>query len=66
MSAPSPQFDIERIRPGIFRANPRYELLAFDRLPSEQKLLFAELQKDSDLFGILIPQPDSGLSFKSV
>jgi len=66
MSAHSPQFDVERIRSGIFRANPRYELVAFDRLRPEQQLLFSELQKDSDLFGILIPQPGSGLSYKSV
>lgn len=51
---------------GIFRANPQYELVLFDRLPPEQKALLADLQEDSDLYGILRPKEQAGLGLKSV
>lgn len=50
-----------------FRANPNYELVLFDRLPSEQQEVLSDLQKDPDFYGILAPrQPAAGLRMKSV
>ncbi len=49
-----------------FRANPAYKLVSFDRLPDQEKDLFAELRKDPDFYGILYPTTTSTLSVKSV
>lgn len=49
-----------------FRANPKYELILFDRLPDREKELLRDLQKDADLYGILRPCESSGLGLKSV
>lgn len=32
----------------VFRANPHYELVLFDRLPTEQREVLSDLQKDPD------------------
>jgi hypothetical protein len=48
------------------RANPRYELVLFDRLaPAEQEAL-AALRQQGDLFGLLKPSPGSSLRARSV
>jgi hypothetical protein len=57
---------LKDITGATFRANPDYELVLFDRLPPEQQVLLANLQKDSDLYGILCPRQASGLGVKSV
>ncbi|MFI8836107.1 hypothetical protein ACIGPN_34795 [Streptomyces afghaniensis] len=49
-----------------FRANPLYELVLFDRLPSESKAHLAGLEKDPDLYGVLRPREGAGLAVKSV
>lgn len=49
-----------------FRANPGYQLVVFDRLPPEQQEALKELRNDPDFYGLLIPQPGSGRSAKSV
>ncbi len=49
-----------------FRANPRYELILFDRLSEDQKQLLGDLQKEAEFYGILRPREASGLSIKSV
>jgi hypothetical protein len=49
-----------------FRANPGYQLVVFDRLPPEQQEALKELKNDPDFYGLLIPQPGSGRSAKSV
>ena len=48
------------------RANPRYELVLFDRLPQPQQQLLDGLQNDPDFYGILRPVPPSRLGPKSV
>ena len=57
-----------KIRPILdrtFRANPGYELVAFNRLSAEQQDLFANLRRDPDFFGILRPKGDAQLAVKS-
>lgn len=49
-----------------FRANPRYELVLFDRLPSDQQAMLTDLRADPDFYGILRPRKLSGLAIKSV
>jgi hypothetical protein len=57
-----------RLKPvlnGIFRANPSYELLSFDRLPAEQQELFFSLKSDPNFYGVLRPREGSQLPLKS-
>ena len=49
----------------VFRANPGYELVAYNRLPAEQQELFANLRRDSDFYGILRPKEGASLAVKS-
>jgi hypothetical protein len=48
------------------RANPRYELVLFDRLPAEQREMLKDFRKDPDFYGVLRPLDDLGLGAKSV
>ncbi len=50
----------------VFLANPKYELVFFDRLPAEQREMLKDLQKDPNFYGILRPLDKSGLGVKSV
>lgn len=50
----------------VLRANPRYELVLFDRLPLEQREMLKDFRKDPDFYGLLQPSADSGLGAKSV
>lgn len=50
----------------VFLANPKYELVFFDRLPAEQRELLKDLQKDPNFYGILRPLEKSRLGVKSV
>ena len=54
------------IQESVFRANPSYELVLFDRLPAEQREMLKDLQKDPNFYGILRPLENSGLGVKSV
>jgi hypothetical protein len=49
-----------------FRANPRYELVVFDRLPTGDRERFAALPREPDSYGVLRPAPDTGLGWKAV
>lgn len=49
----------------IFRANPGYELVAYNRLPAEQQELFVNLRRDPDFYGILRPRDGASLAVKS-
>ena len=40
----------------VFRSNPNYELVLFDRLTDEQQRTFDGLEKDHDFYGILRPR----------
>jgi hypothetical protein len=55
--------DLCRVR---LRANPRFQLIPYDRLPSSERSALRSLTRDRDFFGILAPPPDSGLPKKSV
>ncbi|HEV7508761.1 MAG TPA: hypothetical protein VGS07_28030 [Thermoanaerobaculia bacterium] len=50
------------------RANPRYELVLFDRLEPDLRQALAGLDKEPGFYGVLRPSPSSpgGLSLKSV
>jgi hypothetical protein len=50
----------------VFRSNPAYELVAFDRLPPDRQELFAELAGDPDFYGLLLPRVSGAHSIKSV
>jgi hypothetical protein len=50
----------------VFRSNPAYELVAFDRLPLDRQELFADLAGDSDFYGLLLPRGSGAHSIKSV
>ena len=49
-----------------FRANPRYQLLVFDRLPSEARVRLAALPQGPDFYGVLRPTQDGSQGWKSV
>ena len=48
------------------RANPRYELVPFDRLEPELRRTLANLEKEPGFYGVLRPGDGSGLGVKSV
>ncbi|HVP53811.1 MAG TPA: hypothetical protein VMU45_02365 [Candidatus Eisenbacteria bacterium] len=50
----------------VLSANPKYELVLFDRLPAEQREMLKELRKDPGFYGILRPLDKPGLGVKSV
>jgi hypothetical protein len=57
---------LRNVTGAVFRANPEYELVLFDRLAPEQRVLLADIQNDPDLYGVLRPCGDAGLGLKSV
>jgi hypothetical protein len=50
----------------VFRANPNYELVLFDRLPPSQQAMLADLKDRANFYGVLRPREGSSLSVKSV
>jgi hypothetical protein len=44
------------------RANPRYELVLFDRLPADERRALADLAREPGFYGVLRPREGSGLS----
>jgi hypothetical protein len=56
---------LKAVLDGTFCANPSYELLPFNRLPSDQQELFAALKGDPDFYGILRPREGDALPVKS-
>lgn len=49
-----------------FRANPRFELILFDRLPQEERRALADLAREPGFYGVLRPAAGIGLGLKSV
>jgi hypothetical protein len=47
-----------------FRANPRYELVLLDRLAPAERAAVAELEGESDVYGLLRPRPGSGVELR--
>jgi hypothetical protein len=60
---PVAAIDLER---AVFQSNARYELVLFDRLSAAEQELLADLRKQPELYGVLRPTDESGLSVKSV
>lgn len=57
---------LQPIVEAVFRANPNYELVLFDRLPTEQREVLSDLQKDPDFYGILHPGQSVRATLKSI
>lgn len=49
-----------------FHANPRYTLVLLDRLPSAERHLVGEVAGEAEPYGVLRPQPGSGLEYRAV
>ncbi len=49
----------------VLRANPRYELVVFDRLPEAERAACAPLRESPDFYGVL-RSPEGALNVKSV
>ena len=49
-----------------FRANPRFELILFDRLSLEERRALADLAREPGFYGVLRPGAGSGYGLKSV
>lgn len=56
----------ENLDDAVFRTNPAYELVLFERLPAEQQDLLRGLEKDPELFGIARPRERLDLTVKSI
>jgi len=57
---------LQNILEADFRANPRYQLVLFDRLPLDQQDALRDLTKDPDFYGVLLPRGEGGGNLKSV
>jgi hypothetical protein len=49
-----------------FRANPEYEFVLLDRLPTHEQELLGALRGDANFFGLLRPRSATGLTTKAV
>lgn len=58
--------NLRNILDADLRASRAYELILFDRLPSEQQDALKDLTKDPDFYGVLIPQEGSTRNTKAV
>jgi hypothetical protein len=50
----------------VFRSNPAYELISFDRLAADQQALLKDLANDPDFYGVLVDPKRAELPVKSV
>ena len=50
----------------LFRANPLYALVLYDRLPAEERRALADVAKAPGFYGLLRPREGCGLGVKSV
>ena len=53
--------DRSRLRRAVFRANPGYELVVWDRLSHDEQGAVASLDPDPDRYGVLRARPGTGL-----
>jgi hypothetical protein len=60
-----PSVPLKSILQASFRANPDYELILFDRLPTQERELLNGLQEDPDFYGVLRPRERAALELKS-
>jgi hypothetical protein len=51
---------------GSFRANPRYRLVPLERLTPTERQALGDVGGDPDLYGVLRPEPGSGLQPRSL
>ena len=49
-----------------YRANPAYELVQFDRLPTDEQAAFPGLELDPEFYGLLLSPGRTGLGVKAV
>jgi hypothetical protein len=61
-----PDMKLRNLEEANFRANSKYELALFDRLPAVQQELLKDLQKDPNLYGILRPRESGVTGIKAV
>ena len=57
---------LKLILDGVFRSNPAYELVIFDRLSSDRQELLRDLTKDPGFYGVLMPRAACEGALKSV
>lgn len=50
----------------LFRANPAYELVVWDRLDEDERGLLGELARDPSFYGILRPREGAGRTIRAV
>ncbi len=50
----------------VFRSGKTYDLVAFDRLAPEERMLLSELRDDAAFYGILRPREGSGRTIRAV
>lgn len=50
----------------VFRSGRMYDLVAFDRLSSDEQVLLSELRDDAAFYGILRPREGSGRTIRAV
>lgn len=59
-------FSLKNIVNAQFRANPNFQLIAFDRLSERDKRGFSDLKRDTDFYGVLLPRNSMRQSPKAV
>ncbi|MBV8827822.1 MAG: hypothetical protein JO108_01190 [Acidobacteriaceae bacterium] len=57
---------LKDVRGSIFRANPAFELILFDRLPPEKQQVFQDLKNDPEFYGVLVPRDSTFSTIKAV
>ncbi len=61
-----PETETSEVFSRALRANPRYELALFDRLPDEERRALADLAREPGFYGVLRPRETGGLAVRSV
>jgi hypothetical protein len=57
---------VDALFEATFRANPAYDLLAFDRLPQHQQAMLAELRADPSMYGVVFRHDSASRACKAV
>src|SRR6185503_12378402 len=57
---------VDALFEATFRANPAYDLLAFDRLPQHQQTMLAELRADPSMYGVVFRHDSASRACKAV
>ena len=65
-AGPDRRTSMSVIERASFRANTCYTLVLLDRLPSAERHLVGEVAGEAEPYGVLRPQPGSGLEYRTV